>query len=117
MSARALDDGETFALPLSKIAVVVGEQLGVTENAIERCAQLMAHIADEDALGLICGLGHELRGSHFFFDFFAPPDLLVQFGVDLFELLLVAITFQLRRTAQRKHAQYVEIRIGPIPFA
>ena len=56
MLAAAVDDGQVFLLLAREVGIAV-HQLAESEDGIERGAQFVAHVGQEDALGLVGGFG------------------------------------------------------------
>ena len=58
MAPAAQDVGHVLVLPLVQIAVgLILEQLGESNDGIERRPKLMAHVGEELRLGAVGGLG------------------------------------------------------------
>ncbi len=62
MLAAVLDDVQAFALAWVQRLVPL-QYLRVAQDTVERRAQLVAHVGQEGALGLIGSLGHPPRSA------------------------------------------------------
>src|SRR5262249_27695065 len=93
-------------------------------DAIERRAQLMAHLADEDALGVIGAFRHGLRCSELRFGGNTIRNFRLELvvrgakgAVGLLELVLVVRAFHLGRGSNGEQSECIHVRIGPVALA
>ena len=112
---------EPVALLLAERAGVAPQKLCVAEDAIERRAQLVAHLADENALRLIGFLRGEFCGRELLLHGDPLLDLALQLLVHpaqrlvrFLEHLVRLRAFELDRSTHRENSQDVDIRVVPV---